>query len=117
MLSIADSQHLSLWYCRQGLTFRPLTQHCPVSVRGVALKCLPQTRGLLLALKPRKDRDSTGVTAKSWCGARGKGEDMVPLAGASQPVGHKVAQERDPNPGIGLTGGLYVVDEGRPQTK
>ena len=63
------------------------------------------------------DSGGTGVTAKSWCGARGKGEDMVPLAGDSQPVGHKVAQERDLNPGIGLTGGPYVVDEGRPQTK
>lgn len=43
------------------------------------------------------DRDM-GVTAKSWCGVRGKGEDMVPSAGGSQPVGHKVAQERDLNP-------------------
>lgn len=59
------------------------------------------------------DGDGTGVTAKGWCGARGKGEDMVPPAGGSQPVGHKVAQVRDLNPEmVGALG-----EEGRPQAK
>lgn len=59
------------------------------------------------------DGDGTGVTAKGWCGARGKGEDMVPPTGGSQPVGHKVAQVRDLNPEmVGALG-----EEGRPQAK